>query len=135
MDLQQEVEQIKKELVDLIIKHLEQHKIHTDQAQKLAADFLGELPMKDQKDMLEKLKKLGDTYMEMREIYVKELAKFNESEREHALLRMRNSIAEGNIEHAISVAKSLQISQQMNGSTTVSPSQSTNQTNQQIGGV
>ena len=108
MDIQQEVEQIKKELVDIIVLHLKQNKIHADQAQKLAADFLAELPIKDQKDMLEKLKKLGNTYMEMKEIYVKELAKFNEAEREHALLRMRNSIAEGNIEHAINVAKTLQ---------------------------
>jgi hypothetical protein len=107
MDIQHEVEQIKKELVELITAHLKQNKIHADQAQKLAADFLAELPMKDQKDLLDKLKKLGSTYSEMREIYVKELAKFNEAEREHALLRMRNSIAEGNIEHAITVAKTL----------------------------
>ena len=107
MDITQEVEAIKKELVDLIIKHLEQNKIQTVQAQKLAADFLAALPMKDQKDLLDKLQKLGDSYQEMREIYVKELAKYNEEQREHALLRMRNSIAEGNIEHAISVAKSL----------------------------
>jgi len=110
-NLKQEVEAIEQELTDLIVAHLEQNKLDAETAQKLAADFLAQLPMKDQKDLLEKLKKLGDTYTELREIYVKELAKFNESEREHALLNMRNAIAEGKIEHAIGVAKSLQAKQ------------------------
>ncbi len=109
MDIQKEIEDIKKELVELIISHLKANKMEAQQAQKMANDFLGILPVKDQKDLLEKLKKLGDSYQEMRSLYVKELAKFNEEQREHALLKMRNSIAEGKIEDAINVAKQLQV--------------------------
>lgn len=108
VDIQQEVESIKKELVDLIIALLKANKIEAQQAQKMAADFLAILPVKDQKDLLTKLKTLGDSYQEMRNFYVRELAKFNEEEREYALLQMRNAIAEGKIDHAISVAKKLQ---------------------------
>lgn len=108
MDIQKEVDEIKKELVELIIAHLKANKMQSETAQKLAADFLSVLPVKDQRDLLEKLKKLGDTYQEMRQIYVRELTKYNEEEREHALLQMRNAIAEGKIENAIQVAKQLQ---------------------------
>lgn len=108
MDLQIEVEEIKKELVALIVSHLEANKMEAEQAQKLAADFLAILPVNDHKDLLAKLKQLGETYQEMRPIYVRELTKYNEAEREYTLLQMRNLIAEGNIEHAITVAKQLQ---------------------------
>ena len=55
MDIQKEVEQIKKELVDLIVLHLKANKMEAQTAQKLAADFLAILPVKDQKDLLDKL--------------------------------------------------------------------------------
>ena len=56
MDIQQEVEEVKRELVELIIKHLRENKIPVDKAKKLAADFLNVLPISDQQDLLEKLK-------------------------------------------------------------------------------
>lgn len=107
IDIQREIEEIKKELVTLIVEHLKANKMQAQQAQKLASDFLAVLPIKDQRDLLEKLKQLGDVYQEMREIYLKELTKINEEEREHALLQMRNAIAEGKIEQAITVAKAM----------------------------
>ena len=108
MDIQYEVERIKKELVDLIVIRLKENKMEAEKAQKLAADFLAILPVNDQKDLLIKLKQLGETYQEMREFYVQELTKYNEEQREHALLQMRNAIAEGKIENAIQVAKQMQ---------------------------
>ena len=110
MNVQQKIEGIKKELVTLIVNHLKENKMEAQQAQKLAADFLAILPVTDQKDLLSKLKQLGETYQEMRGIYVRELTKVTEAERENALLQMRNAIAEGKIEHAIQVAKQLQVS-------------------------
>ena len=53
MDIQQEVEEVKRELVELIIKHLRENKIPVDKAKKLAADFLNVLPISDQQDLLE----------------------------------------------------------------------------------
>jgi hypothetical protein len=105
MNIQQEIEIIKKELVELILAHLKANKMEAEQAQKLAADFLAVLPVQDQKDLLAKLKQLGETYQEIRPLYVKELTKVTESDRESRLLQMRNAIAGGNIEQAIQVAK------------------------------
>ena len=110
MNVQQEVEQIKKELVELIIQHLKENKMEVPTAQKLAADFLALLPVKDQKDLLTKLKQLSDNYVTIRKIYLYELTKVTEMEREEALLQMRNAIAQGNIEHAIGVAKAMSAS-------------------------
>lgn len=107
MDLAQEVERIKKELVDLIILHLKENKIDIDKSRKLAKDFLAVLPIKDQKDLLLKLKNLSEEYAEAREIYVKELGKLNEEKRNTALTQMRNAIKEGNLDDAISVAKAM----------------------------
>jgi len=114
MDIKQEVEVIKKELVELIIAHLRENKIEVQTAQKMAGDFLAVLPIQDQRDLLTKLKQLGDTYMTVRELYLKELTKINEIEREEALIQMRNAIAQGNIEHAIGVAKVINASASVN---------------------
>lgn len=106
-DIPTEVEQIKKELVELIIKHLRENKIDVEKSRKLAADFLGMLPINDQKDLLAKLKTLSEEYEEAKEIYVKELVKVNEVEREETLNKMRDAIKQGKIEAAIAVAKAL----------------------------
>ena len=108
MDLQQEVEAIKAELVALIVKHLKENKIELEKARKLAADFLQVLPVRDQQDLLLKLKNLGEEYAEAREIYVREMGKFNEEVRHKALSQMHDLIKSGNIEAAISVAKTAQ---------------------------
>lgn len=108
MDIQQEVEEVKKELVALIVKNLKENKIEIAKARKLAGDFLSVLPVRDQKDLLLKLKNLGEQYAEARQIYVQELGKFNEEQRHQALSQMHNLIKEGKIEDAIAVAKSVQ---------------------------
>ncbi len=107
MDIQEEVEEVKRELVELIIKHLRENKIPADKAKQLAKDFLNILPVNDQKDLLNKLKNLGDSYEEAKEIYVNELAKTSEEDKERALSQMRDHIKLGNINEAIEAAKAL----------------------------
>lgn len=111
MDIQEEVKNVEQQLVDLIVKHLEANKIEVDRAQKLAADFLGVLPVKDQKDLLFKLQELSQNYEEAKEVYVSELSRINEQNREIALSQMRDHIKVGNIEQAITVAKKMTNSQ------------------------
>src|SRR3989344_555057 len=98
MDIQQEVEAIKKELVELIIKHLRENKLPSEKAKKLAEDFLNVLPISDQQDLLEKLKNLGADYQEAKEIYVDELKRISEEKRNETLSQMRDHIKQGNID-------------------------------------
>ena|SRR5258708_2814549 len=108
MDIQVEVELIKQALVGLIVKHLKENKIEIAKARKLAGDFLRVLPVRDQADLLLKLKNLGEEYAEAREIYVKEVGKINEEIRHQALSQMHELIKAGKIEEAIAVARSAQ---------------------------
>lgn len=108
MDISQEVDRVEKELLELILTHLENNRIDADKAQQLAKDFLATLPVTDQKDLLEKLKNLSNTYEEAKELYVDELTKVSNQQRDVTLTQMRDAIQKGNIEHAITAAKSLQ---------------------------
>ena len=107
MDIQEEVKNVEQQLVDLIVRHLEADKIEVERAQKLAADFLGVLPVSDQKDLLAKLQELSQNYEEAKEVYVSELSRINEQNRQIALTQMRDHIKIGNIEQAITVAKAM----------------------------
>jgi len=107
MDLTQEVELVKKELLDLIIVHLKENKIEAGEAQQLARDFLAGLPIKDHADLLEKLKALGIKYKEANQIYLNELEKSNNSDKDQTLIQVRDQLSHGNIDEAISTAKSL----------------------------
>ena len=107
MDLQDELKRIEKELLDLIVAHLKDNKLQADVAQQLAKDFLAALPVKDQKDLLEKLKALGTKYPEAQEVYLEEASKVSEQERDRVLTQMRDAIKQGNIDHAITMAKTV----------------------------
>lgn len=107
MDVQEELNVIQKELLELIVVHLKENKMDAPTARKLAADFLAVLPIKDQQDLLNKLKNLGDTYPEAKHIYVQELEKVNKEKRDDILIQMRNFIQQGNMDQAITIAKSL----------------------------
>lgn len=107
MDLVQEVKSVEKELVELIIEHLKANRIAVETARQQARDFLAVLPVKDQEDLLDKLKGLGEKYEEAKEIYAEELGKVNEVMRLQTLEQMRAFIQQGNIDSAIAVAKSL----------------------------
>lgn len=105
MPVQDDVELIKKELSEKIIEHLKAHTLDADAAQKQAAEFLAALPVTDYKDLLAKLEKLGETYEESQEVFVKELGRVNDQQKDHALNTMRDHIQQGNIDQAIQVAK------------------------------
>lgn len=105
MDLQQEVEHIKEELIDIVIGHLRENKIDVARAKQLASDFLMLLPFKDQLDLVMKLKNLGEKYEEAKGIYVEELTKADNEHREQALNQMRDAIRIGNMDLAIAIAK------------------------------
>lgn len=107
MDLVEEVKSVEKELAQLIIDHLKANKIAVDVARQQARDFLAALPVKDQKDFLEKLKQLGQKYEEAKEVYAEELGKVNEAERLHVLDTMRTFIQQGDMDSAIQAAKTL----------------------------
>ncbi|MEK7573895.1 MAG: hypothetical protein AAB531_05755 [Patescibacteria group bacterium] len=107
MDINQETEVIKKELAELIIKHLRENKLTPEKAKQLANDFLSKLPLEDQKDLLKKLEELGGNYEEAREVYIDELAKAENEKTQQALTLMRGHIEKGNIDEAVNTAKSL----------------------------
>lgn len=105
--LQEETEKIEKELLELIISHLEKQEMEFEKAQQFAKEFLALLPAKSKPDLLEKLKTLGDTYPEAKEVYLEELSEDLQTKDQQALMQMRNAIQKGNIEHAISIAKAV----------------------------
>lgn len=107
MDLTIEVERVKKELVELITAHLQANAIDIPTAQKMAADFLSILPVSGYNDLLTKMKDLSNNYVEVRTIYLEEITKYSESERQHALEQIRAAIAKGNMEHATKIASVL----------------------------
>ena len=107
MNLTDEIELVKKELLELIVEHLQQNKLQAPEAQQLARDFLAILPIKDQADLLNKLKGLGQKYKEANEVYLDELEKVTDEKRDLALNSMRDSIKQGQIDQAIQTAKTL----------------------------
>lgn len=107
MDIDEEVEKIKKELLDLVVENLKQNKIEADVAQAEARELLAMLPVEDHKDLLSKLKNLGEEYDDFNKIYLDELEKDSELKRNEALNQMRDHIKQGQVDNAISAAKSL----------------------------
>jgi len=107
MDLTEEVKLVEKELVDLIIAHLKSNSIAVEAARQQARDFLALLPVSDQRDLLNKLKGLGEKYVEAKTVYAEELGKVNEVERQRTLEEMRSHISAGNIDAAIAAAKAM----------------------------
>jgi hypothetical protein len=104
-ELQKEVVEIEKELLNEIILRLNQNKMSRDEAQKLAKEFLSYLPVQDQQDLLEKLKKLSKANTAAQGVYIKYAKAEEESETQKKLALMSHHLQNGNIEHAISVAK------------------------------
>lgn len=107
MDIRQKTKEVEQELLDVIIKHLNNNKIDMPRATQLAKDFLSALPIENQQDLLTKLKSLSTTYGEAKSVYMKELADDIRAKEEQALTQMHSAITSGNIEQAISVAKSM----------------------------
>lgn len=108
--MDQDIEEVKRELVEIIIRHLRENKIDILTAQKLAQDFLAAISRNDQKDLLAKLKELGGRYKEAEELYVTESEKIETREKNEALSKMRDYIKKGQVGEAIRIAKENNIS-------------------------
>lgn len=107
MDIQSEVQNVKRELVEIIVKNLRNNKIPLNRARSLSQDFLNLLPISDQQDLLVKLKSLSKNYPETTGIYLEELNKAIDTKTDQALSQMRDHIQRGNIDLAISTARDL----------------------------
>ena len=105
MDVQQEVEQVEKELLILITTHLQNNQMTQDEAQRLAQDFLKFLPVKDQADLLKKLQDLATNYDKVKPLYFTEKNKIFEQNKDQILTHVSTLIKSGNIDQAISTIK------------------------------
>ena len=103
--LQKEIEIIEEALLDLMMQRLDAEKMTPEQAQQLSKDFLALLPIHDKKEMLEKLKKLSEQHPDAKELYIEELGKAKDKERDAVLNKMRDAIHGGDISAALETAK------------------------------
>jgi hypothetical protein len=97
--------QIEDDLVQHIIKGLENKTLSVEDSRSLAYKFLQHLPAKDKQDLLDKLNELGKEYKPAQEVYADFIGDYAAKEREDKLNAMRGHIQSGNIEAAIAVAK------------------------------
>lgn len=104
-DVQKLVRSVEKDLLYEIVMNLRQQLVSKAEVQRLAKDFLAMLPIKDEKDMIEKLKILGRKYPEVRNLYVKYGIQYHEKSKAEVLELMEKYIGDGQIEQAIEVAK------------------------------
>jgi uncharacterized membrane-anchored protein YjiN (DUF445 family) len=103
--MQDIVTDVEKELLQAIIKNLKANLMTEDQARELAREFLALLPMQDKKDLLTKLYSFSQKHVEAKSVYLKYAKPFEEEERVKKLELMSQHIQNGQIEHAITVAK------------------------------
>lgn len=99
------VDEVERDLLSHIYANLKAQEINSQEAQKIAQDFLKLLPFKDKKDLLDKLNTLGHEYRTAQEVYVKYGEEFEEQERQRKLNLMRMHIKSGEINKALEVAK------------------------------
>lgn len=99
------VEEVEKDLLLAIVTNLEQNKMSIDQAEKLAKEFLALLPMQDKHELLEKLGKFSKLHIEAKSLFLKYGTPIEDEERKQKLELMSQHIQNGQIEHALSVAK------------------------------
>ena len=96
---------IEKELLSIIIDNLKQAKMTVEQARSLSREFLALLPLQDKKDLLEKLYKFEVKHGVTKSLYLKFAVPIEEEERQKKLTLMSQHIQNGQIEHALAVAK------------------------------
>jgi hypothetical protein len=96
---------VEEELLNIIIENLDKANMTVEEAQSTAREFLSLLPLQDQKDLLEKLYKLGQDHTSTKVMYLKYAKPIEEEERHRKLALMSEHIKNGQIEHAIAVAK------------------------------
>ncbi len=96
---------VEKDLLTAIVENLKQNTLQVDQAKSLAREFLTLLPMQDKKDLLNKLYKLSQEHVETKSLYLKYAKPYEEEERQKKLALMSQHIKNGQIEHALTIAK------------------------------
>ena len=96
---------VENDLLNIIIQNLKQKSLDVKQAKALAKEFLSLLPIQDKKDLLEKLHKLSNEHVEVKSLYLKYAKPYEEEERQKKLALMSEHIKNGQIEHALNVAK------------------------------
>lgn len=99
------IEEVELDLLNEIVKSLEKDRMTEDQASKFAREFLALLPIEDKRELLEKLKNFSKTHIEARSVFIKYATPYEEEERQRKLTLMSQHIKNGEIEHALNVAK------------------------------
>lgn len=99
------VTDVEKELLLSIIKNIKEQRLTEEQGRKLAKEFLSLLPMRDKEDLLSKLLSFSQKHVEAKQAYIKVAKPHEEEERLKKLEMMSQHIQNGNIEHAITIAK------------------------------
>jgi hypothetical protein len=103
--LQNDVIEIEKELLELIVSRLDQEKMSPEEAQNLAKEFLSLLPIDDQRDLLQKLHKLSQDNRATQGIYLRYAKPHEENEAQRKLILISEHLHKGEIEHALAIAK------------------------------
>src|SRR5258708_36633285 len=96
---------VENDLLGVIVQNLREHKFKVEQAKQLAREFLVLLPLQDKRDLLEKLYKLELKHSETKAIYLKYAIPIEEEDRLKKLELMSQHIKNGQIDHALAVAK------------------------------
>ncbi len=99
------VSDVEKDLLLAIIKNIKEQRLTKDEGRKLAQEFLALLPMRDKEDLLTKLLTFSQKHVEAKQAYIKVAKPHEEENRLKKLEMMSQHIQNGNIEHAITVAK------------------------------
>jgi hypothetical protein len=99
------LDQVEKDLLAEIVQNLEQSRITPEQAERLAKEFLALLPVQDKHDLLIKLGKFSKLSAAGKSLYLKYAAPIEDEERQQKLTLMSEHIKNGQIDHALSVAK------------------------------
>lgn len=99
------VNDVEKEILKSIMDNLNQERMTQEQARAFAKEFLALLPIQDKKDLLDKLYKLSKEHVEAKDVYLKYAKPYEEEERMRKLTLMSKHIQNGEIDHALNVAK------------------------------
>lgn len=99
------VTDVERELLQVIVTHLKDNSMTEEQARVVSQEFLALLPMNDKKDLLSKLYNFSQKHVETKGIYLKYAKPYEEEERQRKLALMSEHIKNGQIEHALTVAK------------------------------
>lgn len=100
---------VEKDLLDAIISNLKENRITEEQGRAMAQEFLALLPLQDKKDLLDKLYKFSQEHVEAKAMYLKYAKPYEEEDRLKKLELMSQHIQNGNIEHALNVAKGVPV--------------------------